>query len=201
MSNICEWRKTYVFPDYYSVSNCGDVRSERKGILLKPSKDKYGYLYFVLCVDGERRTIKAHRLVAKAFISNPQNKPTVNHRNGIRDDNRVENLEWLTNKEQSNDPLTRKKMLSDSTTRDYKAMGALRDYGRKKVRVWDVSGEIHVCIGDFTSQKLASEVTGVSPGKVSQCVQGKKKSCKGYVFEEFGIAVTKIHFPEKEEDR
>jgi hypothetical protein len=62
--------------------------------------------------------------------------------------------------------------------------------------VWDVSGEEPIYMGGFPSQKAASEFTGVSPGNVSQCVSGKKKSCKGYTFEEFPIAVTKIRFPE-----
>ena len=60
--------------------------------------------------------------------------------------------------------------------------------------------EYGIEIGKFTSQKLAAEYVGVSIGKVSQCVSGKKKSCKGYTFkkiEEFPIAVTKIHFGEE----
>lgn len=201
MKNICEWRKTFIFPDYYSVSENGAVRSERNGKILKPATDKYGYHYYVLCVDGERHTIKAHRLVAMAFIPNPHNKPTVNHKNGIRTDNRVANLEWMTNKEQSNDPLTKKHLLADSITRDYREMGALRNFGRIPIKVWDVSGEEPIFMGEFPSQKAASEFTGVSQGKVSQCVSGKKKSCKGYTFEEFAIAVTKRRFPEESEEK
>lgn len=181
MRNTCEWRKTYIFPDYYSVSEKGDVRSERNGKILKPATDKHGYLYYVLCVAGERHTIKAHRLVATAFIPNPQNKPTVNHKNGCRTDNRVCNLEWMTNKEQSNDPLTYSHLLADSKKRDYQAMGMLRNFGRRLVKVRSVSDDYE---GEFSSQKAASDFTGVSQGQVSQCVSGQKQSCKGYVFEE-----------------
>lgn len=196
MSDICEWRKTHIFPNYYSVSDRGDVRSERNGKILRPGIDKDGYHYYVLCVAGERHTIKAHRLVAMAFIPNPKNKPTVNHKNGIRTDNRVANLEWMTSKEQSNDPLTYSHLFAASKKRDYKAIGALRNFGRISVKVWDVSGEKPIYIGEFPSQKAASEFTGVSQSKVSQCVSGQKKSCKGYTFEEFAIAVTKRRFPE-----
>lgn len=183
MNNTCKWRKTFIFPDYYSVSEEGVVRSERNGKILRPATDKCGYHYYVLCVNGERHTIKAHRLVAMAFIPNPKNKPTVNHKNGIRTDNRAINLEWMTNKEQSNDPLTKQHLLTNSATRDYKAMGAIRNFGRISVKVWDVSGEEPVYMGEFPSQKAASKFTGVSPGKVSQCASKQKNSCKGYVFE------------------
>ena len=68
--------------------------------LLKPKIDKYGYKNVVLTKNGKRKTYLVHRLVGQAFIPNPNNKPTINHINGIKTDNRVCNLEWATHKEQ-----------------------------------------------------------------------------------------------------
>lgn len=90
-----------IFDGLYFISDDGGLYSTRSGKFLRPDKDRYGYLYYVISIDGKRMTLKAHRLVAEAFIPNPENKPTVNHRNGIRDDNRVSNLEWATVKEQA----------------------------------------------------------------------------------------------------
>ena len=109
---IEEWKDIQGYEGLYQVSNLGNVKNlERivkcklqktktiKEHLLKKSVNKFGYEYVCLSNDSITRKIKVHRLVAQAFIPNPLNKPQVNHINGIKTDNKVENLEWCNNQE------------------------------------------------------------------------------------------------------
>lgn len=104
------WKDIKGYEGLYQISNFGSVKSLSRVIcnnggiytinekILKPSNNG-GYLQVVLQKDSKIKTIKVHRLVAEAFILNPEGKPQVNHINGIKGDNTVDNLEWSSIKE------------------------------------------------------------------------------------------------------
>ncbi len=85
----------------YTTTLCGKIVSKknRKTRILKPTLNRDGYQMVVLMISGKRHYKSVHRLIAESFISNPENKPTVNHKNGVKTDNRVSNLEWCTQSE------------------------------------------------------------------------------------------------------
>ena len=100
------WKDVIRYEGSYQVSNFGRVKSLGAGEtwnsssrILKNAIRQSGYSQIDLCNDGRKKSYKISRLVAQAFISNPENKPQVNHINGIKNDDRMENLEWVNGKE------------------------------------------------------------------------------------------------------
>lgn len=117
--DLAAWRDVPGYEGLYQVSDNGQVRSldrrvynahngwiKIKGKTLKAFTDRDGYQKVVLCREGVTCYCGVHRLVALAFIPNPENKPCIDHINTVTNDNRVDNLRWATHKDNANNPLT-----------------------------------------------------------------------------------------------
>lgn len=102
-----QWKVIEGYEDYYEISNHGNVRSldrtveyvngrvcKYKSRIKSTTLKKTGYVHIVLSKDNIDKSFSIHRLVAKTFILNPENKETVNHKDGIKTNNHVNNLEW-----------------------------------------------------------------------------------------------------------
>ena len=167
----------------YEVSTLGNVRSlsyDKTGkiVMLSPNKSSR-YLRVTLFKNGERRRFLVHRLVACTFIPNPHNKLTVNHINENKHDNRVENLEWATHKEQSGHGTLQERKAKARTGQKCKeeTKQKIRDKSKKKRVKCIETGQ------EFESCSQASKELHVDVSDLCKCCKGLKDNCKGLHFE------------------
>lgn len=134
------------------------------------------------CIDGKKRYFLKHRAIAYYFIPNPDNKPTINHKNHIRTDNRVNNLEWATypeqcdeiQKEKHSQSLRQSKKAIKSSINNFKKASEMN---KKTIYKYTLDGKL---VGVYKSVKDAGESVGAFPQNISSCCRGKCKQIKGY---------------------
>lgn len=180
------WRDIEELNGKYEISSYGRLRNKTNKVVLKPRKNYKGYLDIKIC--GKTKLL--HRLVAQTFISNPDNKPQVNHIDEDKTNNHVDNLEWVTAKENSNWGTRNDRRVMNT---DYRKRNSSYGYVHRLDNVdWDnvnkdkkiavVGKNVNGNESLFKSIREASRATGASSGHISECINGKRKSAGGYIW-------------------
>lgn len=150
----------------YEVSNLGNVKSLISNKILKPIKDKDCYLFVGLYQQGKLKHHRVHRLVAEAFIENPNNLTEINHKDENKQNNTIENLEWCT----------REYNLAYGTHNQRSAASRINHPKRSKQVLCVETGKIYPSTRDVARQ------LGFSQGNISQYCNGKLKQAYGYTW-------------------
>ena len=195
-----EWKDVENYEGLYQVSNLGRVKSLKdnngkpREKIMKQGKTKNGYLRIMLCKNGKRERFLVHRLVANAFIPNPNNFKCVNHKDEDKTNNCVNNLEWCTYQYNNTYGTCQQRRVENTDWKvkvantDYKAITAKMDYkeiGRKvaeklsrQVYQYSLDG---ILVAIWKSIRECGR-NGFNFGAVAACCRGEAKTHKGYIW-------------------
>ena len=170
------WKDVVGFEEKYQISNYGRLKNKEKNTIYKLTNQYGDYFSVVLTYKDKKRSVRIHRLVAEAFIPNPENKPEVNHKDLNKQNNKVDNLEWCTFSEN-----TRHAMLNGvnlmcgfnrhNKTKFNKKYGKIYQFDKNKNK-----------INEFDSLKDANEITGVCTRNILHCINHQRKTAGGYIW-------------------
>lgn len=162
------WKKLKFVHKKYYVSNFGRVKNIKyykngEPTIMKTILNNCGYEKVRFRIDGKNKEYSIHRLVAIAFIPNPENKPEVNHKNGVKTDNRVDNLEWNTRSENR-----------------LHCVDVLGKNKGKEVNQYSLDGKF---IKTWLSSRIIENELGFKKDYIRGCCRGKQKTSYGFIWE------------------
>jgi len=170
------WKNVVGYDGLYSVSEYGSIINLRSGKVLNPSDNGIGYLVITLTY-GEKKSFLIHRLVAIAFIDNPMNYKTVNHKDGNKRNNHISNLEWCTQKQNILHSINTLGKDHKHTNKD--KVGAL-NWNSKEVIQFNLDGSF---VAKYGSSTEAFRETGIDFSSIQKVCLGKRKSAGGFRWE------------------
>lgn len=195
------WKDIVGYGGRYKISTSGRVlftgnylgnKRKSRPRLVKTRKNAFGYATVCLYTRNIGKTHMVHRLIAEAFIPNPNSKKYIDHINTIRDDNRIENLRWVSAKENCNNQLTRehikessKKAFNNPKVRKERSerMKRINDIvvekRRKKVTQYSVDGTF---VAEYKSLRCAAKSVGGYVNYISHVCKGIRESYKGFIW-------------------
>ena len=177
------WKPIPGYENFYEVSNMGHIKSVyRYKKILKPMISNSGYKRVDLFKKGVRKQVSVHRIVAEVFVANPFNKTFVNHKNEIKTDNRADNLEWVTHKENCNygTAIQRRLAHTDYSNRTINNANQIKACS-KPILQYSKNGEF---IRAWNSASECARINGWCISNIRRAAKKERKTAYGFVFTE-----------------
>lgn len=187
MNNQEIWKDVKNYEGIYQISNLGRIKSlsrvfiQKNGIekrikerILKQVKDSKGYYFVGLHKNSQILQYRVHRLIAEYFIPNEYNKPHINHKNGIKTDNQINNLEWCTVSENNQHAYTNNGRISPMKNKK-----GILNKNSKPVFQYNKNGDY---INEFNAIADASRITKIQQSDIAACCRGKLKSAGSFIW-------------------
>ena len=171
------WKDITGYESLYQVSSHGNVKSLRSGRFMKPSGNTYKTV--TLTRNGTQTTKYVHRLVAEAFLENPNGCKTVNHKDENKSNNAADNLEWCTHEQNCRHSY---RLHPDRLSCLQSELAKRKRILKKSKRVAQrnlITGEV---VKVYDSAREAARQTGLSQGNISSCCRGRYKKANGYIW-------------------
>lgn len=178
------WKPIKGYEGLYLISNLGNIKNKR-GKYRKISIGKRGYKCVTLCKNGKHKNKTLHRLLMESFVPNPENKPHIDHIDGNRLNNNLNNLRWVTQKENNNNPVTKGKLWRGDNRDDIvrKMLETRSNNGGKyspiKIYAYTKHGEF---FKSYYSIGEAARIMGVDAKRIQSILNNNHKQVCGYIW-------------------
>jgi len=169
------WKPVVGFEGLYEVSSSGKVRGIKRGKIVSQHIHRTGYMYTVLTKNSKPHTLSVHRIVAKAFIPNPDNKREVNHKDFNKTNNNLKNLEWATTQENRDWNLQSEKLVKKRK----ETLAKMTEKTRVKVNQYDLNGNF---VKTWDCIRSAGKTLKIDESNISTCCRGRLKTSGGYIW-------------------
>lgn len=167
-----KWKVIENTYNMFSISDKGNIKNNKTGRVLKLQRNHKGYLEVRVTINKIKKTLKPHRLVAFYFVENKENKPQVNHIDGNKENNNVNNLEWVTNHENAQHAI-----INGLWNNVFKASQTENNKRKKKIIARNISTEEII---EFESISEAERT--LKTKHIVDVIKGRRTQTKGYVF-------------------
>lgn len=167
------WSDVPSYDGKYAANRCGFILNRLSGKVIANTTYRNGYVYVSITTDAGSKNVRLHRIIAIALLPNPENKPQVNHRSGVKSNNHVANLEWATSSEN-----LRHAYVTELNPGSKPQLGKFNGVRARPVKQYTLSDDL---LREWPSAAEAGRA-GFTAANITQACNGGRPTCQGFIW-------------------